>query len=163
MATILREKIKSVSFALILALSLILIPYISYGETHTLKFSKLIVFYSPGCHNCIRVEEEMARMMDRGFKSDLKIEYRNVDNIENFRLLLSLEELYQSKIRNILPVVYFKGRFINGKGHVRKSLERMLANPATPVDITPKTLPKIDLIKLFNSFNIITLFTEDIS
>ena len=154
MATILREKIKSVSFALILALSLILIPYISYGEMHTLKFSKLIVFYSPGCHNCIRVEEEMARMMDRGFKSDLKIEYRNVDNIENYKLLLALEEIYQPRIRNILPVFYYEGRFVNGKGHVRKNLERMLTGPVTLVDVAPKTLPRIDLIKRFENFSL---------
>ena len=149
-----REKIKSVSFALILALGFIFIPCISHGEIHTLKFSKVIVFYSPGCHNCIRVEEEIARIMDKGFKNDLKIEYRNVDNIENFRLLLSLEELHQSKIRNILPVVYFKGRFVNGKGRVRKNLERLFVNPATPVGIVPKNLPKIDLVNLFNSFTL---------
>ena len=154
MVTILRKKIKFVSFALILALSFILIPYISYGETHTLKFSKLIVFYSPGCHNCIRAEEEVARMMEAGFKSNLKIEYRNVDDIENYKLLLALEEVYQSKIRNILPVFYYEGRFVNGNGNVGKNLERMLTDSAIPVSVAPRILPKINLIKLFNNFTL---------
>ena len=109
---------KYIPFALILILELLFNPHATYGQEHTLKSSKLIFFYSPGCHNCFRVEEEIARRMEAGFKSDLKIEYRNVDNIENFRLLLGLEELYKSKIRNLLPVVYFKGHFINGRGNV---------------------------------------------
>ena len=109
---------KYIPFALVLLLGLLFNPRITYGQEHTLKFSKLIIFYSPGCHNCFRAEEEIARKMELGFKSDLKIEYRNVDNIENYKLLLGLEELYKSKIRNILPVVYFKGHFINGRGNV---------------------------------------------
>ena len=109
---------KYIPFALVLLFGLLFIPRITYGQEHTLKFSKLIIFYSPGCHNCFRAEEEIARKMELGFKSDLKIEYRNVDNIENYKLLLGLEELYKSKIRNILPVVYFKGHFINGRGNV---------------------------------------------
>ena len=99
MITILIEKIKLASFALILTLGILLIAHMSYGQAHTLKFSKLIIFYSPGCHNCFRAEEEIARKMELGFKSDLKIEYRNVDNIENYKFLLGLEELYKSKIQ----------------------------------------------------------------
>ena len=51
------------------------------------------------------------------FKDSLRIEYRNVDDIENYKLLLSMEEKYQSKIRNILPVFYFEGhsRFLTEK------------------------------------------------
>ena len=154
MTTILREKIKSISFALILALGFIFIPHISYGQAHVFKPSKLIIFYSPGCHNCIRAEEEMARMMEAGFKSDLKIEYRNVDNIENYKLLLALEEIYQPKIRNILPVFYYEGHFVNGKGHVRKNLENMLTSPAVLLDIAPKNLPKVDLLEQFKNFTL---------
>ena len=145
---------KDISFTLVLLFGILFNPRITYGQEHTLKFSKLIIFYSPGCHNCFRVEEEIAHRMESGFKSDLKIEYRNVDNIENYRLLLGLEELYKSKIRNILPVVYFKGHFINGRGNVGKNLERLLDMPPTAEAINSKILPKIDLVKRFNSFTL---------
>jgi len=145
---------KYISFALVLLLGLLFNPRITYGQEHTLKFYKLIIFYSPGCHNCFRAEEEIARKMESGFKSDLKIEYRNVDNIENYKLLLALEEIYQPKIRNILPVFYYEGHFVNGKGHVRKNLENMLTSPAVLLDIAPKNLPKIDLLEQFKNFTL---------
>ena len=145
---------KYIPFALILILWLLFNPHATYGQEHTLKSSKLIFFYSPGCHNCFRVEEDIARRMEAGFKSDLKIEYRNVDNIENFRLLLGLEELYKSKIRNILPVVYFRDHFINGRGNIERNLERLLDTPPAVVTVNPNTLPKIDLVKRFNSFTL---------
>ena len=155
MKSMLTSKIKYISFALILALGSIFIPYMSYSETQVLKSSELIIFYSTGCRNCIRIEKEIThtdRM--RLFKNNIKIEYRNVDDIENYKFLLSLEEKYHSKIRNVLPVFYFRGHFINGKGDVRKNLETLLSTPATAVASSLKTLPKIDLVKHFNSFTI---------
>ena len=147
-------RINGIFFILILALSFIFIPCIGYGQAHVFKPSKLIIFYSPGCHNCIRIGKDVVHAMDMGDKNNIRIECRDVDNIENYKLLLALEEVYQPKIRNILPVFYYEGRFINGKGHVGENLERMLTGPAAPVSVAPKTLPKIDLVKLFNSFTL---------
>ena len=144
---------KYIPFALVLLFGLLFNPHITYGQEHTLKFYKLIIFYSPGCHNCIRVEEEIARRMEAGFKHEIKIEYRNVDNIENYKLLLGLEELYKSKIRNILPVIYFKGHFINGKGNIRKNLEWLLNASVTTVAGDDSNAPfKVNLVTRFNSF-----------
>jgi hypothetical protein len=144
---------KYVPFALILILWLLFNPLATYGQEHTLKSSKLIFFYSPGCHNCFRVAKEITHLTGAGFKNNIKIEYLNVDIIENYKLLLSLEELYQSKIRNILPVVYLKGYFINGRGDIKKNLGKLLNMPATAITgDDSKTLPKIDLVKRFNNF-----------
>ena len=148
-------KIKYISFALILALGSLFIPYVSYGEAQAVKGSKLIIFYSSGCRNCIRIEKEITHTdRIRLFKNNIETEYRNVDGIENYKLLLSLEEKYQSKIRNILPVFYFQSHFINGKGDVKKNLETLLGMPATTATSDQKILPKIDLVKRFNSFTI---------
>ena len=147
-------KRKCITFALILVLGLLFSSCTTYGQEHTLKSSRLIFFYSPGCHNCFRVAKEIAGLTGTGFKNNIKIEYLNVDDIENYKLLLSLEELYKSKIRNILPVVYFKGHFINGQGYVMKNLERLLNTPSARVSDIPEAIPKIDLIKRFNNFTL---------
>ena len=139
-------------FVPIFILSFLFVPYISYGHTNTIKERKLIVFYSPSCHNCIRVEKAIMPGIKVEFKSVFRIEYCNIDDIENYKLLLSLEEKYRLKIRNILPVFYSEGRFVNGQGYVRKNLERMLINPVVLANDAPEVLPKIDLIKRFNSF-----------
>ena len=148
-------KMKYILFTLVLALGLLFIPYTSYGETQVLKSAKLIIFYSSGCRNCIRIEREITRA-DRMelFKNNIETEYRNVDDIENYKFLLGLEEKYKSKIRNVLPVFYFQGHFVNGKGDVKKNLKILLSTPVSAVDSSLKTLPKIDLVKHFNSFTI---------
>ena len=148
-------KRKCITFALILVLGLLFSSRTTYGQEHTLKGSRLIFFYSPGCHNCFRVAKEIIGLTGAGFKNNIETEYLNVDNIENYKLLLSLEELYKSKIRNILPVVYFKGHFINGKGDIKKNLGRFLNMPVTIVTGNDsRTLPKIDLIKCFKNFTL---------
>ena len=146
-------KIKHI-FLLILALSFIFISYVSYGQAHAFSEHKLTVFNSPGCHNCIRIEKDIMPAIRTEFKDGLILEYRNVDDIENYKLLLSLEEKYQSKIRNILPVFYFEGRFVNGKGYVKKNLEKLLTEPVAGVKTIVETLPEIDLIKRFNNFTL---------
>ena len=146
---------KYIPFALILILWLLFNTHATYGQEHTLKSSKLIFFYSPACHNCFRVAKEITHLTDVGFKNNIEIECLNVDMIENYKLLLSLEELYQSKIRNILPVVYLKGHFINGRGDIKKNLGKLLNMPATAITgDDSKTLPKIDLLKRFNNFTL---------
>ncbi len=147
-------KRKCITFALILMLGLLFSSRTTYGQEHTLKSSTLIFFYSPGCHNCFRIAKEITGLIGTGFKNNIEIEYLNVDDIENYKLLLSLEGLYKSKIRNILPVIYFKGHFINGQGYVRKNLGRLLNTPSARVSDIPKAIPKIDLIKRFNNFTL---------
>jgi len=110
----------------------------------------LIIFSSPGCHNCIRVEKEIIPAVKTEFKANIEIEYRNVDDAEDYKLLLSLKEKYQSKIRNVLPVFYFEGRFLNGTGDVKKNLEGLLRAPSAAAGAGMEALPKIDLVKHFN-------------
>lgn len=146
-------KIKPI-FMLIVVWSFIFIPYISYIQAHAGDIAKLIIFYSPGCHNCKRMEKEIMPAIGSKFKDKIRIEYRNVDDVENFKMLLSLEEKYQSKIRNILPVCYFKGHFINGHGDIKGNLDMLLTEPVDNVDGGIDGLPNIDLVQRFNNFTI---------
>jgi len=149
-------KIKPV-IALIIVLGFIFIPYVSYSRTHERDIPKLIIFHSSGCHNCIRAEKEIIPALEERFKDKVEIEYRNVDDVENYKLLLSLKEKHHSKIRDILPVFYYEGRFLNGQGDIKKNLEALLIVPAARVDNGPQTLPKIDLARYFDDFSILAV------
>ena len=144
-------EIKRVYLALILALGFLFAPFIGCYQGHAGRVPELIVFYSPGCHNCARTEKEIIPAIEMKFKDNLKIQYRNVDDIENYKLLLSLKEKYHSKIRDILPVFYYEGRFLNGQGDIKKNLEALLNVPATGIDNEPQTLPNIDLAGRFDN------------
>lgn len=144
--------------------------YISgYAQGDTSQSRRLIVFYSPTCHKCIQVKNEIIPHIEKQFKGDIFIEYRDITDIENYKLLLSLKEKYHAQhIKNVLPVFYFEGQFLNAQGKIKKPLESLitreltlatkerpsLPRPSLESDIALKEgrgLPSIDLIARFKT------------
>lgn len=144
--------------------------YISgYPQVDTSQLRRLIVFHSPTCHKCIQVKNQILPHIEKQFKGDIFIEYRDITDIENYKLLLSLKEKYHAQhIKNVLPVFYFEGQFLNAQGEIRKPLESLivesltepakekpsLPRPSLESDIALKEgrgLPSIDLIARFKT------------
>jgi len=91
--------------------------------------------------------------IEEKFKGQITIEYRDVSDIENYKLMLGLEEKHALKIDNILPVFYLEGRFLNGQGQLAINLERFIMEGlARPKEKEKPYLPTIDLIAYFKSF-----------
>jgi cytochrome c biogenesis protein CcdA len=145
------KRIKS-GLAFIFLLSLTFAHLSSFAKEDPGEAPKLIVFHSPGCHNCLRIEKEIMPVIEKEFKDKVTIEYRDIDNMENYRLMLGLEEKHQSKVSNIMPVFYFQGRFLNGQGDVKKDLESLLAASSAALNPAGEALPKIDLVQRFKKF-----------
>jgi len=151
------KRIKIVSM-LILTSSLLFISSFAPAKEQIESLPKLIVFHSPGCHNCIRIKKEIMPTIDKEFKDRIKIEYRDIDDIENYKLMLSLEEKYHAKINNVFPIFFFEGHFLNGEGNVKNNLILLLTTTSMAVtDIRKEALPKIDLVKRFSSFTPLAL------
>lgn len=112
---------------------------------------KLIVFYSPNCHRCIQIKNEVMPDIEKDFKGLIDIEYSDIAKIENYKLLLSLKEKYKSNIEISLPVFYIEGHFLSGKGQVKENLQSLIAkslrNP-----VREGHLPPIDLVAHFKGF-----------
>ena len=151
------KRIKIASLA-VLTLSLLFIPSFAPAREAAESLPKLIVFYSPGCHNCIRIKKEVMPAIDKEFRDRITIEYRDTDDIENYKLMLSLEEKYHTKVNNVFPVFFFEGRFLNGEGNVKNNLTLLLTAASTAAaGIQKEALPKIDLVKRFSSFTPLAL------
>jgi len=112
---------------------------------------KLIVFYSPTCHTCIETKRVIMPVMEKEFQGTIEIEYRNIDDIEDYKFLLSLKEKYNSNIKIELPVFFFEGKFLNSKSEIKNSLRNLITQtlflPQEKVE-----LPKTDLLAYFKSF-----------
>ncbi len=98
--------------------------------------------------------------IEKEFKGKIQTEYRDITDIENYKLLLSLKEKYGSKIENILPVFYFQGHFLNGRGRIREGL-RFLISQSLSQGTQGKRglLPSIDLVAYFKTFKTIGIIT----
>ncbi len=142
-----------IAFMAVLTLSLLFASSFAHAKEQVESLPKLIVFYSPGCHNCMHIKNEIMPGIESKFKGKIITEYRNIDDIENYKLMLSLEDKYHAKIKDVSPIFFFEGNFLNGEGNVQNNLELFLvAAPLTIVDTGKEALPKTDLIKRFNSF-----------
>jgi len=115
------------------------------------KLPELTVFYSPGCHNCTKIKKEIIPLIEKEFSGRIKIEYRDVDNIENYKLMLSLEEKNNVEIENTMPVFHFEGYFLNGKGEVKNALEQIIILALDKPQANPAQMPAIDLMARFQA------------
>jgi len=143
-----RRLTKSIIIAIIL--SCFLAPLCALAQEPA-KLPELTVFYSPGCHNCTKIKKEVMPLIEKKFSGRIKIEYRDVDDIENYKLMLSLEEKGSIKIENTMPVFHFEGYFLNGKGEVKNSLEQVIIRALDKPQGKDARMPVIDLMARFQA------------
>lgn len=131
----------------------ILAFFLSFGylQGYGLSLPKLIVFHSPACHRCIQVKKELIPKIEREFKAKIEIEYRDISDIENYKLMLGLKEKYQSGIEISLPVFFMEGKFLNGKGEIENNLKILITNSLISFGGLKKP-PAIDLLTYFRAF-----------
>ena len=129
------------------------LTFVAYCQEPAVAGRKLIVFYSPSCHNCMEIKKEVLSYIEKKFKGHISIEYRDISDIENYKFLLSLQEKNPTKIKIAWPVFYFEGQFLNGEGQVREQLEALILKSleSAPVKERPGW-SAIDLIAHFKTF-----------
>ena len=125
----------------------------SYCQPSDADKPKLVIFHSPSCHYCIKVKQEIIPEIEKKYKDSIVLEYRNVDNIEDYTLLLSLQEKNGVTLTGSLPVFYMGGRFINGYENIKSGWERFINGALEPSSQEkPGVLPAVDLLSRFKNF-----------
>jgi thiol-disulfide isomerase/thioredoxin len=112
---------------------------------------KLVVFHSPSCHRCIQVKQEIIPKIEDEFKDKLVVEYRDIDDIENYKMLIGLEEKYGVKMNNTPPVFYLNGKFLHGDAELKSGLRIFVAG-AMGLPLASDNATPVDLVKRFKSF-----------
>lgn len=131
-------------------LAFFLVPLFSLAQ-EPVNLPELTVFYSPGCHNCTKIKKEIMPLIEKEFSGRISIKYRDVDDIENYKLMLGLEEKGNVKIENTMPVFHFQGHFLNGKGEVKNALEQIILRALDKPQARPAQAPEIDLMARFQA------------
>lgn len=143
------KKIISISACIVIGLGFFVF---AHGQTQAPQDDKLVVFYSPSCHTCIEAKATVIPDIEKEFKGKIQIEYRDISDMENYKLLLSLKEKYGSKIESIWPVFYFRGHFLNGSGKIQNGLRALISQSLSQKAEAKEGLPSIDLIAYFKTF-----------
>lgn len=137
--------------------SLILFFFMSsfsaYGQESSPGKPKLIIFHSLTCHSCIKVKKEIMPLIEKEYKDRLIFEYRDIADIENYKLLVGLQEKHNIKLTDDMPVFYLVGNFINGEKDISSGWEEFINRGLRAfTKVKPDSLPSVDLVSKFKSF-----------
>ncbi|MDP2940642.1 MAG: hypothetical protein Q8N85_00075 [Candidatus Omnitrophota bacterium] len=124
----------------------------AYGKEAAERL-KLIVFYSPTCHNCTDIKAKVMPKIEKEFSGRIDIEYRDISDVNNYKQMLAIDEQQGKKIELTLPVFYFSGRLLNGKGDTESALRLLLVSSLAQAR-KEISLPVIDLIARFRDFRL---------
>jgi len=89
----------------------------------------LFYFYSPACKKCQELKAHFLPQLEKDFKGVVRLELRDITRMEDYALLLRLEEKYSPKLDNNVPLFFFEGRFLAPQV-IHSELARLLALPA---------------------------------
>lgn len=136
----------------VLCLAAYLFIFSGISASYADNVSELSVFYSPSCHKCVEVKNRIIPQIEKNFKGTIKISYYDTTDINNYKLLLSLQEKYNSKFKISYPVFFMEGNFFKGNIFNLSDYERFitlsLANPVKGNGFSAE----VNLLEQFRTF-----------
>jgi cytochrome c biogenesis protein CcdA len=142
---------KIIRYLAVFLLLIIFLPAkILAANESKLGLSKLIIFHSPGCHQCLQVKQEVMPGIEQEFKDKIIFEYRDVSQIENYRMFLGLLQATPGGLKFQVPLFYLEGKFLSAEGQLRTNLRNFIA--AGLKRNSALRLTSVDLVAHFKSF-----------
>lgn len=139
------KAIKTIIFIVIL----LGINFIAYAD----QISKLMVFHSPGCHRCVEVKKDVMPGIEAKYKGKIIIEYYDITDINNHKILLGLKDRYDPNIKEFnLPVFFMQGKFLNTKVDLVNDLHNLIDGSLANFNNQPMSVNEIDLTSHFKGF-----------
>jgi len=87
---------------------------------------KLMIFHSLSCHKCIQVKQEVMPDIEKEFNGKIVFEYRDVGQLENYKILLGLLQRTPGGLKYQVPLFYLGGKFLTAQGQLRDNLRNFI-------------------------------------
>lgn len=111
----------------------------------------LVVFHSPACHRCLEIKKNILPQIEKEFKNRIRIEYRDVTDVNEFAFMFGLQKKYNKDLELSLPVFFIEGQLLNGKGDVKSALKIAISVALSMAPRDEKAVTA-DLLGHFRSF-----------
>jgi len=134
---------------LAIALLILLLPAKSMALDSSPK-AKLIIFHSPSCHECIKAQQEVMPGIQKEFEDKVVFEYRDISQMDNYKLLLGLLQANRQRTKYQTPLFYLGGKFLTADGQLNVNLRNFILagiNRNPVLGLNPA-----DLVAHFRSF-----------
>jgi hypothetical protein len=120
-------------------------------QTPAQKF-ELNYFFSPTCHICHEVREQLINPLEAKYKDRVKFNFLDISSIENFSRLLALKKKYGVMQTGSVPDVEFAGKILSGKKQISAELIPLIEKELVSGVSQKSPNPAFDLVKSFFSF-----------
>lgn len=137
---------KRIFFAVFFILGLFFLPNLSAAKESV----KLMVFHSPSCSRCIEAKRSLFPDIENKYRGKIELEYYDLGNVDNYKLLLGLKEKYNQDIALELPVIFIQGNLLNGRSDLKTALP-MLIDLSLATIKTEEDFRHKDLVEYFKS------------
>jgi cytochrome c biogenesis protein CcdA len=142
---------KLISYLVILLLLVLFLPAaVLAADVPESGPAKLIIFHSPSCHRCIQAKQEVMPSIEQEFKDKIIFEYRDVSQVENYKMLLGLLQGNSAGLKFQVPLFYLRGKFLSAQGQLRDNLRSFIAAGLKRNSVLG--LNSVDLVAHFKSF-----------
>jgi glutaredoxin-related protein len=112
----------------------------------------VLFFYSPSCHECMKIKSEIIPKIQADFKDKINIEYRDTGDIENYKYLLSLRDQYGASQDMKVPIIFYEGKFLSGEAAISEDLGSLIRGSFSQAGVKETKEPGFDIVKHFLSF-----------
>jgi len=115
---------------------------------------KLVFFFSQTCHNCHEVKDGIVSMVARDHRGRIDIEYRDIGDIDSYKLLLGFREKLGLTGQIQVPAVYFCGELLIGQDTIENTLLDLIGRQGVTAQVSApaEQIPPVDLVGHFRSF-----------
>ena len=97
---------------------------IAFGQADDRR--ELVFFYSSGCHECMKIKNGLLLKLGSDYKDKIKIDYREMADIENYKYLLGLKTQKSVTKDMKVPIIFYSGKFLSGEAQILDNLEQMI-------------------------------------
>jgi hypothetical protein len=143
---------KTILIFILLSAAILSYAGLSIGKSDELP--KVLFFYSPGCHRCAQLKSEVNDLLTNKYQGKFTVEYRDISDIENYKMFLSLQKNLGIERNLITPMIYVGSRFLDGtnsKDEVREAISRLVLNPFDSSAVPASDAKQIDIVSHFRS------------
>lgn len=95
------------------------------GSSARIERSAIHIFVAPDCPDCKKLEEGLFKRIARQYSGRLNIQYHDVNDPSEYKLLLGYERLLNDR-NNQLPAVVINDRILGGVEEIEKELEKLV-------------------------------------
>lgn len=115
---------------------------------------KAVFFYSHTCHACLKILHEYMPLFEKQFAGRIEIVYKDIADIENYKLLIHMQAEYGQGEKIEVPKVFFEGSILTGIKEIQEKLEPLASNYLLmPYRGSTLAKGKVDLVSRFLTFS----------